>query len=165
MKKTIKITNEQILDSYDVLLNVTGKMSRMLSYGISLYKNILVVYVNTLKDVIKSSDGYKEYDTARYNIIQSCAVTDIDGNTITVNGSVKIKKEMFQECKMLINELDIKYSDVINDRKKEIIEIDNILKKEVEFTVECININDIPEEIDQTLMDVLLPIINREGSE
>lgn len=164
MKKTIKITNEMLLKTYEILQKVSGTYNKRLSYAISLYKHVLTIYVNSLNDIIKPSEEYTEYDNRRYEIIRSYADIDNDGNMIIKNGAIKIRKDMFDLCKKAIDKLDDDHVDIIKKRKSDINEIDIVLRQEIEFDVDCICMDDIPEDIDQTLMDALLPIINREGS-
>ena len=164
MRKPVEITKEDLLFMYQIFSATKTKVNKNLTYCISYNKKTIESEALSLIDAMAPSDSYVEFEEKRNSIIDKYVEKDsATGSFIkSVDGKgLKIKKEFVSECKTELKKLEDEYEVLVKQREGDIKQFDNILKETVNIELEFVDWDDIPEDIDQTLMDALLPIVNK----
>ncbi len=161
MRKLIKFTKREMVDLYESIIQITEKHNKNFTYVLSIVKKKLKDDVEALLESLQPSDGYKDYDIARRKIVDQFAERNDDGSIVTHNGAIKLNRDGIEDCKLRIAELDEKYSEVLEERLTDYANFEKILDESLDVELETISWEFVPENIDQKLMDALLPIIER----
>lgn len=165
MRKEIIVEKQDLLLMYKTFSELKVKYNKKLTYAISYTKKSISDEANALIESLAPSDSYSEYEAKKNATIDKYAEKDDKGALIVSpqGNAIKINPELAKEFKDVIAELDIEYKSIQEERKVDIEKFNNTLKEVVTVEVEMVEWDDIPEDIDQSLMDALLPIINKEG--
>ena len=127
-------------------------------YGISYFKRAIRDKAEVLNESLSPSEEYVNYDNGRLAIIKKYA--KYEGGRISYsNGNIRIQEDLIDECKSELTKYDDDNEFVINKQESDYKQAEVILKDVVSIATLPIDWNDIPDDIDQTLMDALLPII------
>jgi len=114
-----------------------------------------------LIEAMQPSDDYSEYENARNEIIKKYADKDSDGKIITKDGAIRLSDGLVDHCKKAIIEIEDKYKEVLDKRDKDYENFEKILDETIAVEVETVEWEFVPDTIEQSLMDALLPIITR----
>ena len=157
----IEFKKIELLALYDTLIELTEKYNKNFTYAISLTKKSITMEVEALKEAMIPSDSYLEYEKERNAIIQKYAEKDADGEFIIKHGAIRLIKQYAEQCKAEIISIEDKYKETLIERDKDYESFDKILDEKILVNVEMINWEFVPENIEQSLMDALLPIITK----
>jgi hypothetical protein len=167
MRRLVELVKEDLLFMYQILSDTKQKYNKILTYSISFNKKAIESEALSLIDSMSPSDSYQEYERKRVVIIDKYADRDSEGNYIVSSDGkgFRIKKESIDECRAEIQCLEHENADMFKQREADVANFDKILRETVCVEMEIIDWENIPDDIDQSLMDALLPIINKEGSD
>ena len=165
--KEIKVTNRKIIAIWNVInsLQEMNMMGAKYKYWLSINKK----NVEDFKEIINESvngipaiEGFKAFADHR---IQLCKEIDmVEGQNILhkefmPNGAETYKIDNEEEFEVKIAPLKEKYKEAIEENDKRDKEINDLLDQEVEVKLFVINIDNIPDEIPDSAVDVLLDAI------
>lgn len=161
-----KLKNYQILDLMEAFARI-GKQgitsNKRFSYAVLMNDAELSKKVEVILSIATPSDNFKEYSEKRDDIVLKYAERGDDGNVIFSDDGnhVQISDDKMDTAKKELDELSTEYSDIIDERDKEIEEYNTILDLEVEVDLTMVDIDDVPDEVGQDLMfmKMLMPII------
>ena len=162
MRQFVELAKADVVFMYKTFFEVKKKYNKNITYVISFAKKVIENEAMSLIESMAPSDSYEAYETAKNKIISECAVVDGDGNLMVRGTAIKIQPEKAVECKARLAQLDLDNADILATRKADIASFEAKMDEHVSFQFELVEWNDIPEEIEQSLMDALLPIINKE---
>jgi len=163
MLKTLK--NYQILDLVEAFTRI-GEMkfssTKKFSYALILNDEAIKPYVKAMKEIATPGESYIEYEEKRNAIIREHAKTDVDGNIVLNDNRGVVFKDGEDTIAIdKINALGKEYSDILEERNKDIEEYNELLMNDVEVKLECISLDDVPDAIgeDILLMKLLIHMI------
>jgi len=116
-----------------------------------------------IAEAAKSNSDNTEYDKYIKEMIGSiklyCA-TNKDGKLLmSKNGMPLIKSEFKDTVTPLINELNIKYKDVIEKKKKDDDEIESMLKETIDVEIIKVKFVNVPEWLNQNQLKIIRHMI------
>lgn len=161
MRKMVTLKKVEMIDLYNALVGITEKYNKNFTYAVTYAKKSIANEVESLLESIKPSDSYKEYENLRSGIVGKYSEKDSEGNPIVKNGGIKLSSDKINECKKELSELDEKYSDVLEERQNDYKNFESVLEQTIDVQLEMVDWEYVPDTMDQKLMDVLLPIIER----
>tara|TARA_Y100000310_G_C20704363_1_gene833723 strand:+ start:19506 stop:20003 length:498 start_codon:yes stop_codon:yes gene_type:complete len=162
----IELSKRELIDFYGAMKEIDDKENnkKRMTYALMINEDRLESEVKALLECAKPSSEYKLYDSKSMQIIRDYAEKDDDGNPIVndENGTVLIKRDVFEEWKNKTLELDKEYSEVIDKRKKEVEEYNSMLDEEIIIDTIQISMDDFPDYISKTMMRYLKPLIKQD---
>jgi hypothetical protein len=161
-----KLKNYQILDLVDAIMQIGErkiKSNKKFSYAVILNDEIIQPHLKAIQSVAVPSESYNEFETKRIEILNTYAKIDDIGNVVMDNnqGVVFKSEEDDAKARKEIDALANEYSDVLDERNKEITEYNELLSVEIEVDIATVLLDDIPDEIgeDIVLMKLLSSMI------
>lgn len=127
-------------------------------YCISKNKRLLEQEIKDINNSYPSSEEFKQYDKERIEICNKYGKKDEKGEFIfTTNGSYVIenKEEFDKEIELLNN----KNKTIIDERQKQIDNLNDFLEEESSFKPFLINIEEVPNNINSNQFDKIFYII------
>lgn len=152
----MKITKKGLGDLYQGLLSVSNLTGVKFSYAVARNLSMLKDEMESLKKAISMSKEFAEYEFKRVELAESCAVIE-DGKPKVVNGEYEIKDEDF--FKTELSKLQEAYKEAIDGRNKQLSELRELLKEEIEVDLYMIPQDIVPEAINTKQMADILPVI------
>lgn len=143
-------------DLYQGLLAVNNLTGAKFAYAVARNLSLLKEDVEVLKKAISMSKEYAEYELKRVELAEKSAVIE-NGKPKIVNDEYEIKDE--ESFKVELDKLQETHKQAIDDRKKQLIELEKLLKEEMEVDVHIISQDIVPEAINTKQMAGILPII------
>lgn len=162
MKQFIELKKSELIEMFQTIESLKEKYNKNFTYAISFAKRAVKNEAESLIEAIAPSDSYREYEDKRTDLIKKFGAKDEDGKLITNNGAIKIDPSLIDECKIAIKNLEDEYSSVLDEREKDFQNFEKVLEETTTIQFEMIDWDIIPDTIEQSLMDALLPIINKE---
>lgn len=152
----MKITKKDLGDLYQGLLSVDNLTGVKFSYAVARNLSMLKDEMESLKKAISMSKEFAEYEFKRVELAEDCAVLE-NGKPKVVNGEYEIRDEEF--FKTSLSKLQETYKEAIDGRKKQLSELRELLKEEIEVDLYMIPQDIVPEAINTKQMADILPII------
>ncbi len=147
---------KDLLKLYNTLVNIKGNdFTVTFKYFIEKNKILLTDEFNALKEAQTPPTDYIEFDKERAKLASDLADKDKDGKPIIKDNNFLIKKNLDKFQKAIIK-LREKHSDVITKYEKTIKDFEKLLDEEVKFAGREIKLNDIPQSIEQSDLEVFL---------
>jgi len=100
------------------------------------------------EEILKPSEGFKEYEEKRIALCENSSEKDEEGNAITEGDRYKII-DMAKFNKDL-DKLTLEYKSAVEDRKVQINEYNSLMEEDIEIDFQKIGFNDLPEELSET---------------
>lgn len=163
MRKFVELKKSELLALYDSIRSFKDKYNKNFTYALSYTKKIIANEAEALIEAMVPSDSYLEYDKERRILLEKYGDIDGEGKLIinSNNGAVKIKDGFVDECQVAIADLNQKYDAVLVQRELDYANFEKVLNSTISIDVETVEWDYVPDTIDQSLMDALLPIITR----
>ena len=162
--------NKQVLELYQKLNNKLLESLRGVKLLYAIDRNYLKIEseVKSLERSREPSKEYKEYDEKRNQInIDHCEKTKTgEPKTISITKEYfqyvidKEKQDIYREK---MTALEGKYKDVIDKRKNELKDFDNLLEEDSEFEPYYIDHNFLPEDIEWKVYQLLKDLIKKDS--
>jgi len=143
-----KITRKEVLRLAQGLKSVSNYPGAKFSYAISKNSRKLEVEIECLKEAQKPSEGFSKYETERIELCKEMAKKDESGNPLTTNNSFDIDDIPTFDKKM--KELNKKFKTDLEEREKQIKEVESLLSGEVSIELHKVSVDDLPENITAT---------------
>lgn len=162
MLKTVKMKKSEMINMYMYCTNYTPHEThnKDIKYCVAFAKKKLEPDATALIDTYKQSEEYTSYENAKRELVFTYAEKNEEGNPIELQpGVFKIGKDVIEEVKSKIADMDADNATVIADREAELIELDAKLKEEIEIQLEVLEYEKLRDDIDDTILNVLFPII------
>lgn len=97
------------------------------------------------EEILKPSDGFKEYETKRIALCESSSEKDEEGKAITEGDRYKIlDMAKFNED---LSKLTEEYKESVDDRKRQIDEYNSLMEEDIEIEFQKLGFNDLPNEL------------------
>lgn len=150
-----------------LMLNCVNSLAQIkgsckFAYGIAKNKKILDDEVNAMREGIKPSQKYLEYENARIKLCEKYCDKDGGGNPIIVNNvyqGIGDNNQKFQEA---IEKLNKENKKTLDERKKALEDFNEMIKEEIEVELWAIRFVDFPDGIMADQIGALAPIIVEE---
>ena len=125
------------------------------SYFIAKNKRVLKDEVELLREFAMPTEKYQEYDVRRAELARSLADQDQTGRAMVQNNTYVITehKERFNKK---LEKLKEEYEDAIKDFDEKIGQYKELLDGEIEFNGHAIKLNDLPERVEPTLIELFM---------
>lgn len=153
------MTNQKLFDLYKSLLTLKGLSGVKLSYAIARNKAKIKSEIESLEESIKPTQEIIEYEKKRIELCELHADKDDKEKPITVDNvyqGLDGNKAFEAQFKVLQEE----NKELLDVRQKQIDEYNSLLKEESKLELYKIDITEVPKEICNEQMDIILPIIN-----
>jgi len=165
MLKTIEMKKSEMIDMYVYCSAYKADPShtKNIKYCVTFAKKKLEPDATSLIETYKATEEYNNYENERTEIVIKYAEKDENGNPIEIQSGVyKINKEVIDDAKAEIAALEVTNKALIDERQKDLAELDEKLKEKMEIELEVLDYNTIPEDVDEEFLRVMFPIIIKE---
>lgn len=148
--------NKELLELYEFLHKINLKGVKF-SYAIA--KNIALIKpeVESLQKSIDMTEEYKEFDAKRIELAKKHAKKDKNGEPLVVDKNYVPGNEAELEKEFAV--LKEENKELVEARKKQMDEFNELLDKQNDVKLYKINIKDIPEEISSQQMTQIFQLI------
>ncbi len=132
-----------LLNGFELVKDLKGVK---FAYARAKNKKLVLAELELLKNVMKDSDEFIEYDKKRIELCEEYCTKDDKGKPVIKNRKYDglTKNEEFTKK---LNELNEKYKEVIDEKKKRAEEYKKLLDEEIDFEFHKIKLQDVPEDI------------------
>lgn len=156
----IKIKNIDLIKMNNTLMEYNSKViSKYFSYVINKNLNIIKDDIQVLKKLSIPPKEYVDFEKIRRSICEKYSEKDDNGSSIFENNSYAIKDECIYVFQQEIKELIDKNKQVVEDYKNSQNEFNNILEKEVEYDLEEVGFDHLPDEISPESLNAIMYIV------
>lgn len=148
------------------LLNSLNEVSEIkgVRFAFSILKNRKKLETQIEEDklifdeILKPSDGFKEFETKRVDLCVLYSEKDDNGNPITENDQYKITDmvKFNSELSLLSND----YNEFIEERYKQVSEYNSLMEEELVIDFNKVNFDDLPTDISEKQLRGLEFMIN-----
>jgi ADP-heptose:LPS heptosyltransferase len=132
------------------------KQNVKFSYFVAKNKIAIKQEVDALNEVSEASDAFKLYDTKRADLAAELADKLPDGVTPMTNNGQYVIKEKKEEFDKKLAELKEEFGASVKEREDQIKAFKDILEEEVEFKGHGIKIENLPSDVEPSVMEALL---------
>lgn len=153
----MKCKKGDLLMLWYVLENLKHKKQNVkFSYFVAKNKLAIKGEVDSLNEANEASEVFQLYDTKRAELASTLAdrVPSTD-QPMTANGQYVIKENKDQFDKEL-DKLKKEFKTAIGERETQLTEFRALLEEEVEFKGHAIKLDDLPQDVEPSTMEVLL---------
>lgn len=138
------------------LASIEGRPASIkFSYFVAKNKIAIKEEFTLLDELRKPSSEYIEYDTQRAQLAQKLADRDEKGQVRIENNNFIIVEKV-DEFKTELDKLKKKYSKFIKEHEKKMKEFESLLDEEITFSGPKIDLKDIPQTIEPSLLETLI---------
>ncbi len=156
MKGKINMKNRDVLDLHEALTTIEGRrFSVKFGYFVAKNKVVLKNEYSALDEARKASPEFTEFDTKRATLAADNADKDEQGQPKIENNNFIII-EKFEEFKKALDDLKEEYADAIKEQEQKIKDFEVLLEEEVEYKGPKIDLKDIPEQIEPSVLESLI---------
>jgi len=151
----IKATRSDLIVMLGALPAVNNLKGFKLAYAVAKNKIALQAEQKILNEILKSSDQFLAYEKDRIKLCEKFADKDDAGKPIIVGNKyqgVNVNPE-FQKAWAELKEI---YKEAIEVEQNKNAEYLKALEEEIEFDMEMIPINELPQDISVAQMDALM---------
>lgn len=161
----ITITNRQVLDIFSGLKRLNSEIkykdNERFIYAINKNLDILRAFIKRLDAVYSSNANFERYDRERVNLLIRFAKTNENNEVITeetANGSVFVLEDQ-EAFNKEFEKLQIKYKEIIKERKRQLKVFNEMLDESVEVDFYSIYKSNLPKKLTpQQMIDIQLLI-------
>ncbi len=148
--------NRDLLNLYNALKTIEGRQFTVkFSYFVAKNNIALKSDLEILDTVKKPTPEFIEYDTKRAKLAYDYADKSVNGKPRIENNNFIIV-ERVDEFKIELDKIKEEYKNVIAEQEQKVKDFESILDNEVEFTGVKIDLKDIPETIEPSILEVLM---------
>jgi seryl-tRNA synthetase len=151
------MTNNDIFSLSQALESVGNLTGVHFSYCVARNKNRVRMEIDAMKETIKRSEKYEEYDRKRIEIAKKFSKKDETGKEVIENNSFVLEdeKSFEKEFKALKEE----YKDTVAEQEKKEKDFNDFLKEESKLELYKIPFEDVPMNITSSQMSGIFAII------
>lgn len=155
---------KEILILYQSLHNLGSLQGCRFAYGIAKNISILEKEAKIIQKTIEASPEFSEFENKRIELAKKYAKKDKEGKllTDTENGVESYVMENQAKFDKEFNNLKNKYEKILDERKKQIDEYNELLETETDIELYKIKLSDVPSNITVSQMNLIKNIINDE---
>jgi hypothetical protein len=125
------------------------------NYALLKNKKRLADEIAIIQEMNKSSPEFKTYDDERVAACQKYALKKEDGTYEIEHNQYKFTDEARAELQVEIDELHVKYADVIAARDEAIKKFNEFMLEETSIHIHLVSIDDFPGDLSMQQMEVL----------
>jgi len=150
--------NNWNLQKIFLIINKSNVWNSFFKYFIWKNKNILINELKIIEETLVKSDKYKEYDEKRWKICEKYCKKDEKWNFIYkiiegISNYDILNEDKFQKE---LSKLNLEFEKEITEFKEVLKVYNQFLNEKSKIELEKIKMDNIPDEINQDLMDVLI---------
>jgi len=152
----MKLKRREILRLHNGIAMMEGRpFSVKFSYFMAKNKVAIRDEIAAIDAARQVTDGFKEYDNERAQLAQQYADKGADGSAKIHENSyvITVRKEEFDEA---LKELRYKYAEPLKEQEAKMEELKELLEEEVEFEGSKIDLKDIPESIESSVLEIFI---------
>lgn len=152
----MKLKKRDLMRLNNAISAIEGRpFNRKFSYFLAQHKIQLKDEILMLEKVRETPEEFKEYDTKRANLAKEYSDKNPNGTPKIENQEfvITIQQDAFQEA---LADLREECKEIIENRKQQLKDFDDILTKETEYNGAKIDLEDIPDNIEPVVIEVLL---------
>lgn len=154
----MKLKKEEIVNLWNIIEILNKIKSNVkFTYGIVKNKKIIQSEVEAIKETLKSSERFEEYERNRIKLCSQMSEKNEDNKPIIINNEFKIQN--IKLFKIMLNKLVEEYQEDIDLESEKNKQIKNFLQEEVEVELYKINLEYFPE-VTTEQMKILIILIN-----
>jgi len=139
------MNKKQLLDFERSLRDVSKLKGVKFAYAVSKNHKALITEIEALKEAEKPSDDFIEYESKRRSLCEEYSEKDKENNPIILNGNYKIIDSIKFETEF--KKLHEQNKIVIDNRKKQMKEFNDLLLESVDIKIHKVKIEDLPEDL------------------
>lgn len=127
------------------------------AYAINRNKTILDAEVKAINEAKVEKEDFQAYEKARIELVEAHAKKDKEGKPVILGNQYQIadQKKFDKE----IAKLQKEHKKSLDNRQKQIDELNNFIKEEVELELYGIKLENVPENISVEKMGIITPLI------
>ncbi len=153
----MKTSKSNILNLWQVIETLQGQKKNVIfSYFIAKNKIAIKGEVDALNEARKASDPFVEFERERVQIAQSMADKIPGTDKPMIEGNQYVIKENAGKFAEEMETLRNKFKDAIAEREIQMEAFNKILEDDVELDSYKIKFTDLPENIEPSIIEVLL---------
>lgn len=145
------------------LANIKSMKGIKFNYTIAKNINLLKGEYESIMKGNEQSEGYKEYDKKRLEILEKYSKKDDNNKSVIVVdrglANYAIAKEKQTEYKEEIEKLQKEHKKAIDEREKQVKEFQKFLKEDVKVKLFKVKLKEVPEDITTEQMTSIFDII------
>jgi len=143
------MTRKELVDMFVCLSEMDSniKVNKWFSYVVMVNQKQLKDKAKAIIDISKPKKEYLEYNEKRTDILNTYGERDDLGKIITLNDSIKIRKNDIDECLLKLKELDVNYKEAIDERNNNLEEYYELLETEIDVDIETVPFKYVPDNI------------------
>jgi len=149
----IKITRKRIIEVNNTVMGTDVK-GVAFNFKIAKLQKAITPIIESIQKAEKPSDKYNEYQSKLNEALSTYGTPTEQKGYYSFENDEKRKSFIEQNIK-----LEKEYKEVIDERKKQVEELDNILLEEEEIEYEPIDLEDVPLDISTKQMNILIDFI------
>jgi predicted acyltransferase (DUF342 family) len=155
------ITINQAAEIYSAISNnVFADLKGVkVTYALARNKAILKNELEILEKTFVPSEKFLAYESERSSLLQELAEKDDKGNPKIANNEYVLSPANISVFKEALDKLKVTYEKEIKEREEQVAKFNSLLEEPISFTLHKIRLEDIPEDINQNQMNLLLPLI------
>jgi hypothetical protein len=121
--------------------------------------------VNNILKISTPKYDYVEYENLREDIIKKYAEKDENNDFIFTDDYIKIDNKYKENVENEFKILDEQYKDVIEIRKKDLLDYKELLNSEIDINIEQIDFKYFPDNISKKQFNALKVLIKKDNNE
>lgn len=148
--------NRDVLNLHEALTSIEGRrFSVKFGYFVAKNKVMIKNEYSALDEARKADPKFTEFDTKRATLAAESADKDESGQPKIENNNFIII-ENFEEFRKALDALKEEYADAIKDQEKKVEDFEVLLEEKVEYKGPKIDLKDIPEQIEPSILENLI---------
>jgi len=151
------MTNTKIIETYNTLSQLKGLKGVKFNYAILRNIGKLEEEVKILQKMTDLSEPMKKFEQERIELANKYSKKDDKGESVVDNGQYVL--DSTQEFNKEFDALKETYKDAIKERANQMVEFEELLKKENEVELYKIKLTEIPDDITTEQMAALVNLI------
>lgn len=165
--KEIKTTNREVITMWNTInhLQDMGLMGAKYKYWLSINKKNIETVKSSIEEISKEMppvEGFKAFSDHRIQLCKEIELIEgqkILHKEILPNGNETYKIDNNEKFEEQLAPLKEEYADAIEANSKREKEINDLLDQEVEVKMFVLNVDNLPDEVPEFAVDVLINAI------
>jgi hypothetical protein len=142
------MTKNNVLEVYDLLTKIGDEKSTIkFSYFVAKNKNILKLENDNIRETIKPTKEYQEYQKELDTLKIKYCKKDENGNPIVKDNMISFDEKDVQEFNKEVTETNTKFNEIIVKEIARTKELNDFLKETSEVIPYQISIENIPDNV------------------
>jgi len=158
--KTVRMKNSEAVTIYNGLPLLGGLKGPKFTYAVARTKSNLTKVIEALTESLESPEDYKEYEKLRTELCEKHAEKDDTNSAI-----IKAGKYVLQDNEAFDKDLEAlkeEHKAAVDAREEQVKGYEELLKEETSFKYYVVKQENLPQEISQAQMDVIIQFVEEE---